>query len=262
MTLAGLMPPAPVRRLLCRAAACLAAMVAALGLARLVADEYKSGIPWSEPKVVDPGPPGSVPADAIVLFGGKDMDQWHGGDRWIIANGVATAAGGGVTTKKNFGDVQLHIEWATPEKVESEGQGRGNSGVYFMGAYEVQILDSYRNATYFDGQAASIYKQRPPLVNASRKPGEWQSYDIFFKAPKFDKNDKLVRPAYLTVIHNGLCVQNNVELAGATSWDMAPKYTAHADRLPIHLQFHGNPVKFRNIWARDLTTEEPRQPGR
>jgi hypothetical protein len=241
--------------------ACLLAVaVTVVGLVRVVADEYKSGIPWSEPKMVDPGAPGSVPSDAVVLFDGKSMGEWHGGDRWIVKDGAATASGGGVTTKKSFGDVQLHIEWATPEKIEGEGQGRGNSGVYFMGAYEVQILDSHGNKTYYDGQAASIYKQHPPLVNASRKPGEWQSYDIFFKAPKFDKDGKVTKPAYFTVLHNGLCVQNNFELLGATSWDSAPKYTAHADRLPIHLQFHGNPVKFRNIWARDLTGEEPKKP--
>lgn len=235
------------------------AVVCALGtsLIQTLADEYKSGIPWTEPKVIDPGPPGGVPPDAVVLFDGKDMSGWHGGDRWVVADGAATAKGGGITTKKNFGDVQLHIEWATPEKIEGDGQGRGNSGVYFMGAYEVQILDSYNNKTYYDGQAASIYKQHPPLVNACRKPGEWQTYDIFFKKPKFDKDGKVVTPAYFTVVHNGMCVQNNVELSGATSWDMAPKYSPHADRLPIHLQFHGNPVKFRNIWARDLTAQEP-----
>lgn len=233
--------------------------LAAVGLVRVIADEYKSGIPWSEPRIVDPGPPGSVPSDAVVLFDGKSLDAWHGGDRWKIADGAATAAGGGITTKDSFGDVQFHVEWAAPEKVSGSGQGRGNSGVYFMGAYEVQILDSYDNTTYFDGQAASIYKQHPPLVNACRKPGEWQTYDIYFKAPKFDAGGKVIKPAYMTVVHNGLCVQNNFELLGATSWDMAPKYTAHADKLPISIQFHGNPVKFRNIWARDLTAEEPKK---
>ena len=236
-----------------------ATVLSTAGLVRVIAEEYKSGIPWKEPKVIDPGPPGSVPSDAVVLFDGKSLDAWHGGDRWKIADGVATAAGGGITSKQSFGDVQLHVEWATPEKIEGSGQGRGNSGVYFMGAYEVQILDSYKNDTYFDGQAASVYKQHPPLVNVCRKPGEWQTYDIYFKAPKFDAQGKVVKPAYLTVVHNGFCVQNNFELLGATSWDMAPKYTAHADKLPISIQFHGNPVKFRNIWARDLTAEEPKK---
>ncbi len=231
--------------------------VSAVGLVRVFADEYKSGIPWSEPRVIDPGASGSVPSDAVVLFDGDNLDAWRGGNRWKIEDGVATASGGGITTKQSFGDVQFHVEWAAPEKVTGSGQGRGNSGVYFMGAYEVQILDSYDNKTYFDGQAASIYKQHPPLVNACRKPGEWQTFDIIFKAPKFDADGKLVKPAYMTVIHNGLCVQNNFELLGGTSWDMAPKYTAHADKLPISIQFHGNPVKFRNIWVRDLTTEEP-----
>lgn len=234
--------------------------ITAVGLVRVIADEYKSGIPWSEPRIIDPGPPGSVPSDAVVLFDGKSLDGWQGGDRWKIDAGVATAAGGGITTKQSFGDVQFHVEWAAPEKVSGSGQGRGNSGVYFMGAYEVQILDSYDNTTYFDGQAASIYKQHPPLVNACRKPGEWQTYDIFFKAPKFDADGKLIKPAYMTVMHNGLCVQNNFELLGGTSWDMAPSYTAHADKLPISIQFHGNPVKFRNIWLRELTSEEPKKP--
>lgn len=233
------------------------ALVGAAAVVKVVADEYKSGLIWKEPKVLDPGAPGSTPVDAVVLFDGKSLDAWHGGDQWKIADGVATAARGGITTKQSFGDVQFHVEWATPEKVEGSGQGRGNSGVYFMGAYEVQILDSYKNETYFDGQAASIYKQHPPLVNVCRKPGEWQTYDIFFKAPKFDKDGKVLKPAYLTVMHNGYCVQNNFELLGGTSWDMAPKYTAHADKLPISIQFHGNPVKFRNIWLRDLTDSEP-----
>lgn len=236
-----------------------ATVLSTVGLVRVIADEFKSGIPWKEPKVIDPGSPGSIPSDAVVLFDGKSLDGWHGGNQWKIDGGVATAAGGGITSKQAFGDVQFHVEWATPEKVEGSGQGRGNSGVYFMGAYEVQILDSYKNDTYFDGQAASIYKQHPPLANVCRKPGEWQTYDIFFKAPKFDANGKVVKPAYLTVMHNGFCVQNNFELLGATAWDMAPKYTPHADKLPISIQFHGNPVKFRNIWARDLTAEEPKK---
>jgi hypothetical protein len=239
------------------------ATLSALGLVRVIADEYKSGLIWKEPKVIDPGPPSDksvpTPSDAVVLFDGKNLDAWHGGNRWKIADDVATANDGGITTKQNFGDVQFHVEWATPEKVEGSGQGRGNSGVYFMGNYEVQILDSYKNETYFDGQAASIYKQHPPLVNVCRKPGEWQTYDIFFKAPKFDKDGKVTKPAYLTVMHNGFCVQNNFELSGTTAWDAAPKYTAHPDKLPISIQFHGNPVKFRNIWVRDLTDEGPKK---
>ncbi|MFN6052704.1 MAG: DUF1080 domain-containing protein, partial [Planctomycetia bacterium] len=139
--------------------------------------EFKSGIEWPEPKVVSPGTVGGPPSDAVVLFDGKDLSQWKNGENWIVKDGVATANKTGISTKQQFGDMQLHLEWASPAKVEGNGQGRGNSGVYLMGKYEVQILDSFDNKTYFDGQAASIYKQYPPLVNACRKPGEWQTYD-------------------------------------------------------------------------------------
>ena len=160
------------------------------------AKEYISGKVWPEPKIVDPGPVGAPPSDAIALFSGNDMSAWEGGDKWEVANGVATAKGGGITSKQSFGDCQLHVEWAEPSVVTGSGQGRGNSGVYIQGMYEVQILDSYDNKTYFDGQCGSIYKQTPPLVNACRKPGEWQSYDIIFEAPKFDDSGKLTKPAY------------------------------------------------------------------
>jgi hypothetical protein len=221
------------------------------------ADEYLSGVQWPEPAVVDPGPPGGPSADAIVLFDGTNLDAWHGGDKWKIADGVATSHGGGITSKQSFGDCQLHVEWASPEKIEGRGQGRGNSGVYLMGKYEVQILDSHQNETYFDGQAGSIYKQHPPLVNASRPPGKWQSFDIVFTAPRFADDGKLKSPAYLTVLHNGVLVQNHFELSGKTAWDEAPKYEAHPDKLPLYLQYHGNPVKFRNIWVRELKPLEP-----
>ncbi len=161
------------------------------------------------------------PEDAIVLFGGESLDGWEGGDAWQIADGVATAAKRGITTKDSFGDCQLHLEWASPDKVSGSGQGRGNSGVYLMGRYEIQILDSYDNDTYFDGQCGSLYKQRPPLVNVCRKPGEWQSYDIFFRGPRFDGN-KLVTPGSVTVLHNGVLIQNNTTIAGNTAWDSAP----------------------------------------
>lgn len=216
------------------------------------ADEYISGKKWPEPPVVDPGPPSGPPSDAIVLFDGKDMSAWHGGEKWIVKDGVATTHGGGVTSKQSFGDCQLHVEWASPEKVESSGQGRGNSGVYLMGKYEVQILDSFKNPTYFDGQTGSIYKQHPPLVNACRKPGEWQTYDIIFSAPKFGDGGKVTKPAYVTVLHNGVLVQNHFEIEGTSAWDAAPKYETHPDKLPLHLQDHGNPVRFRNIWIREL----------
>lgn len=215
--------------------------------------EYKSGIVFPEPKVVAPGKTDAEPpADATVLFDGKDLSKWNNGDNWEIKDGVATAKKSGISTKESFGDMQLHIEFATPEKVEGKGQGRGNSGVYIMGKYEVQILDSVDNPTYFDGQCASIYKQTPPMVNACRKPGEWQTYDIIFTAPKFGEDGKVTKPAYATVIHNGVVVHNHFELLGGTFYDRAPVYQKHADKLPLNLQFHGNPVKFRNIWVRSF----------
>lgn len=230
----------------------LAALTALLLMATAWADEYISGRVWPEPKVVTPGESWAPPSDAVVLFDGKSLSAWEGGNRWPIQDGVATIRGGGITSKQSFGDCQLHVEWASPEKVEGSGQGRGNSGIYLMGRYEVQILDSYQNKTYPDGSAASIYKQSPPLVNASRKPGQWQSYDIIFSAPRFDAVGKLVRPAYVTVLHNGVLVQNHFELEGGTFWDQKPHYTAHPAKQPIHIQDHGNPVRLRNLWIREL----------
>lgn len=227
--------------------------------------EYQSGKVWPEPKIVTPGEGTAPPSDAIVLFDGTNMDAWKGGEKWKIAEGIATVAGGSVETKQKFGDIQLHLEWASPElstykdpKKLPTGQQRGNSGVYIMGKYEIQILDSYDNKTYFDGQAGSVYKQHPPLVNAARKPGEWQAYDIIFHAPKFAEDGKVTKPATVTVLHNGILVQDHFELEGGTSYIEAPKYTKHPDKLPIHLQNHGNPVRFRNIWVREL--EEPAKP--
>ena len=219
-------------------------------------DEYKNGLIWEEPKVVETKPH-QPPSDAIVLFDGKNMDQWKGGDKWKVKDGYVVAANKSIQTKQSFGDCQLHLEWATPEKVEGNGQGRGNSGVFLMGKYEVQILDSYKNKTYFDGQAAAIYKQWPPMVNASRKPGEWQTYDIIFTAPRFDEYGQLIKPAYLTVIQNGVVVQNHAELQGGTFYHQPPFYTAHEEKLPIELQFHKNPVKFRNIWIREISEVAP-----
>jgi hypothetical protein len=222
--------------------------------------EWKSGIEWATPAVVEPGLLGGPPSDAVVLFDGKSLSQWEGGDKWEVKEGYAVARGGGITTKESFGDCQLHIEWATPEKVEGSGQGRGNSGVFLMNRYEVQILDSYENDTYVDGQAGSIYKTKPPLVNASRRPGEWQSYDIIFQAPKFDGDGKLQKPGYVTVLHNGVLIHNHTELLGATAWDQPPTYTAHPDRQPISLQYHGNPVRFRNIWIREIPDLAAKRP--
>jgi hypothetical protein len=214
--------------------------------------EYVSGIKWAEPTIVNPGPVGGHPSDAIVLFDGKDLSKWKGGEAWEIRDGYAVGRLHGISTKESFGDCQLHIEWATPSKVEGSGQGRGNSGVYLMGLYEVQILDSYGNKTYFDGQAAALYKQHPPMVNVCRKPGEWQSYDIIFNAPRFDAQGKLRSPAYVTVLQNGVVVQNHTELLGATYYEQPPKYTAHPPKAPLNLQFHHNAVRFRNIWIREI----------
>ena len=223
-------------------------------------DEYKSGIVWPEPPVIDPGPVGGPPSDAIVLFDGKDLSPWQGGDKWEIKDGYAISSKDGITTKQAFGGCQLHLEFATPAEVSGSGQGRGNSGVYMMGRYEIQILDSFDNTTYFDGQCGSIYKQQPPTVNACRQPGEWQSYDILFTAPKFSDQGELSQPAYVTVLHNGVAIHNHFALQGSTSYTEPPKYTKHTDKDPIHIQFHGNPVRFRNIWLRENTQPLQGQP--
>jgi hypothetical protein len=221
---------------------------------------YESGIVWKEPTKVTPGENGGPPSDAIVLFDGKNMDAWNNGDKWKIEDGAAIAMKTAVSTKQPFGDCQLHVEFATPKKVEGNGQGRGNNGIGLMGArYEIQVLDSWDNPTYFDGMCASIYKQRPPLVNASRKPGEWQTYDIVFETPRF-KDGKLARPAYVTVIHNGVLVQNHVELLGDTPYDRAPSYKPHRDKEPLVLMYHGNPVRFRNMWIREIHELEGERP--
>ncbi len=207
-----------------------------------------------------PGKDHGAPSDAIVLFDGKDLSKWDNGDKWIIQDGYAISAKTEINSKQSFGDCQLHLEFATPATVSGSGQGRGNSGVYMMQRYEVQILDSYDNKTYFDGQCASLYKQHPPLVNACRKPGEWQTYDIIFESPRFDADKKLTRPGYVTVLQNGILVQNHFELLGGTFYDQPPKYTAHPPKAPIHLQFHGNPVRFRNIWVREVKEIASKKP--
>jgi len=210
------------------------------------------------PRVVTPGVGTAAPSDAIVLFNGKDLSQWQHADgspaKWKIAEGAFTViqSAGNVRTKRAFGDCQLHVEWRSPAKIEGAGQDRGNSGVFLQGRYEVQVLDSYNNPTYSNGQAASIYKQHIPLVNASRRPGEWQSYDIFFRAPRFAENGTVVAPAYMTVVHNGVLVQDHVELKGTTVNVGSPSYQKHNLREPLLLQDHGNPVSYRNIWIREL----------
>ncbi len=241
--------------------AIIGAAIAANTLLALAGKEYKSGIIWPEPKVLEVGAVGSAPSDAIVLFDGKSLDQWKDGENWEIKDGYALTRKSGITTKESFGSCQLHVEFATPEKVEGSGQGRGNSGVYLMGRYEVQILDSHINKTYFDGQCASIYKQTPPMVNVCRKPGEWQTYDIIFDAPQFAEDGKVTKPAYMTVLHNGVVVHNHFELHGSTNYDKPAAYVKHKDKEPIHLQFHGNPVKFRNIWIREITPIVGKKPN-
>lgn len=215
----------------------------------------------SLPPVVDPGPAGPpvpAPSDAIVLFAGQDLSLWEDAKaepaRWKVEGGYleVVAKTGSIRTKQGFGDCQLHIEWAAPAAVSGEGQERGNSGVFLMDTYELQVLDSYDNRTYADGQAAAIYGQYPPLVNACRKPGEWQAYDIIFHRPRFGADGKLAEPARMTVFHNGVLVHDNDELTGPTAHKARPPYKAHADKLPLSLQDHGNPVRYRNIWLRDL----------
>jgi hypothetical protein len=235
--------------------------IVTLSCVGVMAEDWVSGIPWPEPKVVTPGEQGFPPNDAIVLFDGKDLSKWDGGDKWIVKDGCATSAVHNIQTKQRFGDCQLHIEWATPAEVEGHGQERGNSGIYLMSTYEVQILDSYQNPTYFDGQAAAIYKQHPPLVNACLKPGEWQSFDMIFEAPRFDIEGKLVRPGFMTVLQNGVLVQNHYEIQGTTSCYVPPKYTAHAAKLPLMLQYHLDPVRFRNIWIREVPPADAPAPN-
>ena len=213
-----------------------------------------------QPKVVTPGTfssqekPGTPPSDAMVLFDGTDLSKWESGGKpapWKIENGYAVAGGGSITTKEPIGDCQLHIEWSAPTPAKGSGQGRGNSGVLFFGRYEIQVLDSYQAKTYPDGQASAIYGSYPPLVNAMRKPGEWQVYDIAFTAPRFE-GDKLTKPGYFTVMVNGVLVHNHAELLGTSNHRAAPAYTPHPLKGSLQLQDHGNPVRYRNIWYREL----------
>lgn len=211
-----------------------------------------------EPRVVTPGVGTAAPSDAIILFDGKDLSQWKakngGGEaKWKVKNGEFTVekGTGDISTKKEFGDFQLHIEWSAPDEVVSKSQGRGNSGIFLQDRYEVQVLDSYNNRTYSNGQAGSIYKQYPPLVNAMRGPKEWNVYDIIYTAPRFNEDGSLFTPARVTVIHNGVLIQNNVVIKGPTEYIGLPEYKAHG-KAPISLQDHGNPVSFRNIWIREL----------
>ncbi len=214
-----------------------------------------------KPPVITPGQlalPVAPPSDAVVLFDGNDLAHWRSEDgqppRWVARDGYFESVpnSGYLFTADAFGDIQLHLEWAAPLPAKGRSQGRGNSGVFLMGLYEVQILDSFENETYADGQAAAIYGQSPPLVNACLPPGEWQSYDIVFRRPRFAADGTLQSPARLTVIHNGVLVQDAFELWGPTAWLTHLPYQQHADRLPLSLQDHGNPVRFRNVWLRPL----------
>lgn len=241
-----------VRRIFAFASATVAAGLLGGTTVLAIQNGYQSGIVWPEPKVITaPSVPGGPPSDAKILFDGKDLSAWQGGEKWEIKDGFAITRKGDIRTKESFGDCQFHIEFCTPAKVSGKGQGRGNSGVFFSDRYEVQVLDSYDNTTYFDGQCGAIYKQSPPMVNVCRKPGEWQSYDILYTAPRFE-GDKLKTPAYITVLQNGVVIHNHFEIQGDTFFDRKATYTAHPVKQPIHLQFHGNETMFRNIWIRDM----------
>ena len=220
------------------------------------------------PPVIDAGAastqdsPGRPPSDAVVLFDGKDLSKWAHKDgsapKWKVENGYTevVAKTGYIYTREPFGDCQLHVEFSEPVPPKGESQERGNSGVFLMGLFEIQVLDSYENKTYADGQASAVYGQYPPLVNASRPPGQWQTYDIVFHGPRFDKEGKLTRPARVTVLHNGVLVQDNVEASGPTAHGERPPYKPQPEKLPLALQDHGNPVRYRNIWIRELKTAE------
>lgn len=221
-----------------------------------------------EPRIVTPGASDAAPpSDAVVLFNGRNLDQWVSAQdkspaKWIVADGVLTVnkAAGNIETRRAFRDYQLHIEWRIPKNITGSGQARGNSGVFLASTgpgdagYELQVLDSYHNKTYVNGQAGSIYKQNPPFVNPARKPGEWQSYDVVWTAPRFNADGSLKSPAFVTVLMNGVLVQNHFQLKGQTLYIGKPFYKQY-DRAPIKLQAHGDhsqPISFRNIWVREL----------
>jgi hypothetical protein len=230
------------------------------------------GQPWHvhdpdrpHPRMVTPGAePGDPPSDAIVLFDGKDLSKWAqrgiGAQegktvetKWKVESGYFEVAPGtgDMFTRDKFGDAQIHVEWSEPTTVRGSSQGRGNSGVYIQSLFEIQVLDSYNNPTYADGQAGGIYGQWPPMVNSVRKAGEWNVYDIVFEAPKFE-GDKLVKPAFITLFFNGVMTHNRTELNGSTEHRALGAYKPHGDE-PLLLQDHGNPVRYRNIWVRPLT---------
>ncbi len=210
-----------------------------------------------QPRIVTPGCYGAPPSDALVLFDGTGFDAWQGKDgeevQWVLAGGTMEVkpGTGDIWSKAEFGSCQLHVEFRSPHVVKGEGQGRGNSGVFLMGRYEIQVLDCFENPTYPDGTIGALYGQYPPLVNACRRPGEWQSYDILWSAPEFD-GENLVKPAYITVLLNGVVVHNHKELQGGTDHRRVAKYTAHPPVGPLRLQDHGDLTAFRNIWVRPI----------
>ncbi len=229
--------------------------------------EWVAAIEWPRPRVVDPGPApaaaAAAPGDAVVLFDGGDLSQWENAERWPVADGIVTVGKGNIHTRRPFGDCHLHVEFRTPTPPVGAGQGRSNSGVFLMGKYEIQVLDSYVDGTdgpltYPDGQCGAIYKQRPPAVNASRRPGEWQTYDILFARPRFDAEGAVLTPGRVSVMHNGVAIHSDAVILGTTKWDGPPTYEPHADALPLVIQDHDNPVQFRSIWVRPF---EPVAPG-
>jgi hypothetical protein len=211
--------------------------------------------------------PGNPPSDALILFDGTNLSRWRTASgeapAWIVSNGVlqvppaGTSNGGDIWTRDEFADCQLHVEWATPNPPEGEIMNRGNSGIFLCGLYELQVFDSYKGGIYADGQAGAIYGQYPPLVNASRKPGEWQAFDVLFTTPRF-KSASLSTPAFVTVFHNGVAVHNHTAIMGATGHRILPRYQPHGPRCPLMLQAHGNPVRYRNIWIRALMAYDER----
>lgn len=214
-----------------------------------------------QPKVITPGTgstnekPGKAPSDAIVLFDGTNADKWAGGDNgkgWQVADGALVASKQDLLSRQDFGDMHLHIEYSAPKPPKGGGQGRSNSGIFIMGQYEIQVLDSYENKTYPDGNSGAVYGQYPPLVNASLPPGEWNTFDIFFTAPKFKDDKSLETPAYVTVLHNGVVIHNRAKILGAASHRKLGTYTAHPDKGPILLQALNSGMRYRNIWVRPI----------